>query len=94
MTRIHRAVLHAVAAVLLSSSASLAQDAGQTVLGVCTKCHTTKRICRNLGKRDAAWWTAKVGLMLKRGAALNPQGKETVVAYLSGRKPGDRPVCE
>ena len=96
MTRIPRAAALALALlmVLAASAAALPQDGGDTVLAVCTRCHDTKRICKNLGKRDAAWWSAKVGLMIGKGAALDPQGKEAVVAWLGSRKAGDRPVCE
>lgn len=95
MTRIHRAAVLAVAMlVALPASAVLAQDTGKIVLEVCAKCHNTKRICNNLGQKDAAWWTAKVGLMIGKGAALDPQGKDAVVTYLSSRKSGDKPVCD
>ena len=95
MTAIPRAAALAVALlVALAASSALTQDGGDTVLVVCTKCHDTKRICKNLGKKDAAWWSGTVGHMIGKGAALDPQGKEAVVAYLGSRKAGDRPVCE
>ncbi len=95
MTRIFRAaVLAAVMFIALPVFDALAQDSGYTVLTVCTSCHNTKRICKNLGEHDAAWWSTKVGLMISKGAKLDPQGKDTVVTYLSSRKAGDKPVCD
>lgn len=95
MTRIFRAaVLAAVLLIALPVCGALAQDSGYEVLTVCTSCHNTKRICKNLGEHDAAWWSAKVGLMIGKGAKLDPQGKDAVVAYLSSRKSGDKPVCD
>jgi hypothetical protein len=95
MTRILRAAALALAlSIALPASAVLAQDAGKTVMGVCTRCHNTKRICSALGQKDAGWWKATVARMAGKGAALDASGQDGVTTYLAAGKAGDKPVCE
>jgi len=73
---------------------ALAQDASQTVMSTCTKCHNAKRICTNLGVKDKAAWDTTVGKMIKNGAQLTEKDKPAVVEWLAAQKSGAKPVCE
>jgi len=93
MTRTRLAAAAAVLALAVSLPA-LAQDPSQTVMTVCTKCHTPARICKNLGVKDQAAWDATVSHMIKNGAKLDPADKPALVNWLASGKAGDKPVCQ
>jgi heterodisulfide reductase subunit B len=95
MTRTRLAAT-ALALVFTTSLAgmALAQDASQTVMSTCTKCHNPKRICSNLGVKDKAAWDVTVAKMVKNGAKLAESEKPAVVEWLAAQKAGAKPVCE
>ncbi|MBI4804175.1 MAG: hypothetical protein HY795_02970 [Desulfovibrio sp.] len=95
MTRTRLAVT-ALALVFTVSLAglALAQDASQTVMSTCTKCHNAKRICSTLGVKDKAAWDVSVTRMIKNGAQLPEKDKPAVVEWLAAQKAGAKPVCE
>ncbi|MFZ5426751.1 MAG: hypothetical protein ACOZEN_07235 [Thermodesulfobacteriota bacterium] len=95
MTRIRLAALAASLVFTLAvSMAALAQDASQTVMTACTKCHNAKRVCANLGVKDKAAWDATVTRMVKNGAQVAGNDKPAVVDWLASQKAGAKPVCE
>ncbi|WP_243358768.1 hypothetical protein [Fundidesulfovibrio terrae] len=69
------------------------KDPAQTVISVCTRCHTPARICKNLGVKDQDAWDATVSHMIRNGAKLDAADKPGLVSWLASRKPGDKPVC-
>ena len=95
MTRTRLAAAVAALAVTAQlSGMALAQDASQTVMAACTKCHNAKRICTNLGVKDKAAWDSTVAKMIKNGAKLAESDKPAVVEWLAAQKAGAKPVCE
>jgi len=95
MTRIRLAALAAsLVFTLAASMAALAQDASQTVMTACTKCHNAKRVCANLGVKDKAAWDATVTRMVKNGAQVGEKDKPALVGWLAAQKAGAKPVCE
>jgi len=77
-------------AVACSTGAS---DMGNTLKKTCSMCHSTKRICLNLGVKDAAAWKSNVKRMVEKGAPLEPGKIDAAAAYLAGLAPGTGPVC-
>ncbi len=69
-----------------------ADDATALVMTRCTECHATDRICEYLG-RDADWWDDTIGRMMAKGARIDGDQKDGLVAYLHGLEPGAGPVC-
>lgn len=95
MTRTRLAAFVAILAFTASlSGLALAQDASQTVMTTCTKCHNPKRICAALGVKDKAAWDVTVAKMVKHGAKLAENDKPAVVEWLAAQKAGAKPVCE
>jgi mono/diheme cytochrome c family protein len=83
-----------VAGVVALAGVGGASDIGQTVKQTCSRCHTTKRICLNLGVKSDVVWKATVTRMVGKGAQL-PDGQiDTVAGYLAGLAPGTGAVCE
>ena len=69
-------------------------EPGNTVMTACTVCHDTQRICDALGKKDKDAWGMTVTRMVGKGASLDKEGIPQVVDFLSGLKPGSKPVCK
>lgn len=65
----------------------------QIVTAICTRCHSTARICTNLGS-DAPFWQAITGKMKKNGAPLDEADVPVLVDYLAGLTAGSKPVCK
>lgn len=83
-----------VAGVVALAGAGGASDIGQTVKQTCSRCHTTKRICLNLGVKSDAAWKATVTRMVGKGAQLPADQIGAVAGYLTGLAPGGGTVCE
>jgi hypothetical protein len=95
MTRTHLAAATLALAFTASlTGLALAQDASQTVMSTCTKCHNAKRICAGLGVKDKAAWETTATKMIKKGAKLAESDKPAVVEWLAAQKAGAKPVCE
>lgn len=69
-------------------------DPSSTVTNQCTVCHSTERICDNLGKKDKQEWRKTVTRMADYGAKVDPQNIPAVADFLAGLKPGSKPVCK
>lgn len=69
-------------------------DPAGIVMKDCTVCHGSQRICDSLGRKDRKEWDKTVKRMIDHGANLSPQDVPSVVDYLTGLKPGSKPVCE
>lgn len=67
---------------------------GETIFkNVCNRCHTSSRICGNLG-RDAAWWERTATRMRSNGAPIEGKDIAAVATFLSTQAPGSAPVCK
>ena len=64
------------------------------VMTTCTKCHDTKRICKNIEKKTRDEWDTTVTRMIKKGARLSVEDKDQVVGYFFSLTPGSKPLCE
>lgn len=86
-------LLATVALVGLTALSATAQDPARTVTSACSKCHDTKRVCANLGVKDAAAWNVTVTRMMGKGAQVSEAEKADVVGWLAAQQPGAKPVC-
>jgi len=71
-------------------------DAGAAKLAAerCSACHSTDRICAQLGSRTTEVWKQTVQRMVSRGASLTDAEARTVAEYLGTAKPGAKPLCQ
>ena len=69
-------------------------DPAGIVMGKCTVCHGTERICNDLGRMDRKTWEKTVKRMIDHGADVSPQDIPAVAGYLASLKPGAKPVCK
>lgn len=83
----------ATLAVGLVGSA-VAADIGSTVKQACTACHSSKRICLNLGVKDAGAWKSTVLRMVNNGARLSGGQVDEAANYLNSLAPGTGPLCK
>jgi len=88
--------LAACAIVLMFAMAGVvgASDIGATIKQTCSRCHSTKRICLNLGVKNKASWKSTVNKMVGKGAKLPADQIDAAVGYLSGLAPGTGTVCQ
>jgi len=86
----------ACAVVLMFVMASVvgASSVGDTVDQVCSRCHSKRRICLNIGVKTEAAWKATVKKMVDKGAQLSPDKVDAVAGYLAGLAPGTGTVCQ
>lgn len=87
-------VLAASVLVVCLAGGAVASDIGTTVKKACTTCHSSKRICLNLGVKDAGAWKATVNRMVDNGARLSGGEVDAAASYLAGLAPGTGTVCE
>jgi len=73
---------------------AVASDIGTTVKKACTACHSSKRICLNLGAKDAGAWKSTISRMVDNGARLSGGQVDAATNYLVGLAPGTGTVCE
>ncbi|CCH48570.1 hypothetical protein [Pseudodesulfovibrio piezophilus] len=71
----------------------LASDMGTFVEKTCTKCHSAKRICLNLGVKSGPAWKSTVEKMVAKGAQVAPEKIEGVALYLAGANPDSSVLC-
>ncbi|OEU68166.1 MAG: hypothetical protein BA863_13910 [Desulfovibrio sp. S3730MH75] len=69
-----------------------ADDAG-LVSAKCVSCHSMKRVCRALGKKDLAGWEKTNARMVKKGMTVTDAELANINKYLAGAKP-DGPICQ
>lgn len=60
----------------------------------CTRCHYKTRICNALGTMSDRKWEKTISLMVSRGAELNEDEQNKVVACLSSLPQGSQVVCD
>jgi cytochrome c5 len=94
MKRLVCIVVVLYAALVLASFSLAGAEGKDLVTERCTPCHSTERICRNLGQKDKAAWSATVARMLGKGAALDANQQSLVIDYLSTLAPGSAPICK
>ncbi len=83
-----------VSAVALAQSQDPSmQENTDVVVKVCTRCHSTDRICPKLGN-DALFWTKTVDRMKANGALISAEEREVVEHWLAAAIPGDKPICQ
>ena len=82
--------------VLLGSMAGFvgASDIGAVVKKDCSMCHSTKRICLNLGVKSEAAWKATIIKMVGKGSQLSADTIDAAAGYLSNLAPGTGTVCQ
>lgn len=66
----------------LSVGVAFAQPAGKAIVDtVCSKCHNTERIYK--ANKKPVEWEATLERMIKKGAKVKPEEKDTVLKYLN-----------
>ncbi|SME89876.1 hypothetical protein [Desulfovibrio gilichinskyi] len=77
----------------LMASAQSNDGSGLTVTK-CSSCHTLKRVCRSLGKKDLAAWQKTNERMVKKGMTVTDAQLATINQYLVDAKPGNDVLCQ
>lgn len=78
----------------LSVSTSGAGDGSGLVFAKCSSCHSLKRICRNIGKKDLCAWKKTNKRMADMGMTVTADELDMISNYLATAKPGESPVCK
>ncbi|WP_319759229.1 hypothetical protein [Maridesulfovibrio sp.] len=78
----------------LGLSVSGAEDGSAIVFAKCTGCHSLKRVCRALGKKDLAAWEKTNQRMAEMGMSVTADDLDAISNYLANAKPGESPVCK
>lgn len=78
----------------LSVSASGAGEGSGLVFAKCSSCHSLKRICRNIGKKDLGAWEKTNKRMADMGMTITTDELDMINNYLATAKPGESPVCK
>ena len=86
-------VLIAAALTLFAAGAHANDPIGSVMAEKCSRCHTTSRICRNLGEKNRMEWESTISRMLQKGAQLPPARKGEAAQYLALLQPGTGEVC-
>jgi len=94
MTGRKQYVLAAVVLAAFMIGSAGAADIGTTVKKTCTACHSSKRICLNLGVKDGPAWKSTVTRMVGNGARLANDQIGDFANYLAGLAPGTGTICE
>jgi len=71
-----------------------ASDIGSTVKEACSRCHSNKRICLNLGVKSESGWKSTVTKMVSKGAQLPADQIDAAAGYLLGLSPGAEALCQ
>ncbi|WP_319471187.1 hypothetical protein [uncultured Pseudodesulfovibrio sp.] len=88
------ALLVGIVALIAFSGVGGASNMGNLVNKACSPCHSTKRICLNVGVKSEKAWVATVQRMVDAGAPLGADMVAPVASYLAGMAPGSGPVCD
>lgn len=75
-------------------SVSGAVDGSDLVFAKCSACHSLKRVCRGLGKKDLAAWEKTNQRMAEMGMTVTADELDGISNYLANAKPGESPVCK
>jgi predicted lactoylglutathione lyase len=71
-----------------------ASDIEGVVNKACTKCHSAKRICLNLGVKSGPAWKTTVEKMMEKGARISAEKVDETALYLAKLDPDSAPMCE
>lgn len=82
-----------VAAFSFSAIAG-ASDIAEVVNNACTKCHSPKRICLNMGVKSESAWKTTVERMIKKGAKVPAERAEEASMYLAKLGSDNAPFCK
>ena len=82
------------ALVMMVAFSAQAESMMEKVQQVCTECHTTNRICLNLGVKTEEAWQDTLAVMIYEGASLTPEEANSVAKYLFTLKPHAKGLCE
>lgn len=91
---IYVAVMTCFLGLSVAAVGASATDMGQLVVETCSPCHTTKRICLNLGVKSQVAWKSTIQNMVYQGAELNEDQIAPLATYLNELQPGTPPVCD
>lgn len=80
--------------ILIAAGPTAATDIGHAVKTNCTRCHSSKRICLNVGVKSKSAWESTINKMIGKGAKLPQSRVGEAVDYLSTLKPGTGPLCQ
>ncbi len=91
-------VLLGIGIVLILSGTAAAKEVNEGMCAsyikmYCSRCHSTKRICKGLEKKNEEQWRQTITTMAEYGG-LDQDTQDTAHACLSGMKPGDTIVCK
>lgn len=78
----------------LAVSAPGAEDGSGLVFSKCTACHSLKRVCRGLGKKDLNSWKKTNQRMADMGMTVSADELDLISNYLATAKPGESSVCK
>ncbi len=81
-------------AMLALAGTGGASGIGGVVKTACTKCHSSKRICLNVGAKNLDMWKATVKTMVRKGAQLPADKINAAASYLTNLKPGAGEICQ
>ncbi len=79
--------------VLGLAPAAQTADMGAKIGQACSACHSTKRICFNLGAKGKGAWKVTVDRMVGMGAQISSDRVAEAVDYLSGLQQGQASFC-
>ncbi|SDL11449.1 hypothetical protein SAMN05660337_2131 [Maridesulfovibrio ferrireducens] len=86
-----------VAGTLLLSGAFVtsaqSEDCSGLIVAKCASCHSLKRVCRALGKKDLAQWQKTNERMVKKGMTVTDAELADINKYLSGATSDDA-ICK
>ncbi len=68
-------------------------DDAEIVTAKCVSCHSMKRVCRALGKKDLAGWEKTNARMVKKGMTVSDRELAKINRYLAEAKP-DATICQ
>lgn len=79
--------------VLGLAPAAQTADMGAKIGQTCSACHSTKRICLNLGAKGKDAWKVTLDRMVGMGAQIPSDRVAEAADYLSGLQQGEAPFC-
>ncbi len=79
--------------LVLASLVFAQASAGKLAAEKCSACHSTARVCAQLGNRTAAVWQQTVARMKGNGAQITEADVTAIAEYLAAARPGDKRLC-
>jgi hypothetical protein len=82
MKRFSSVLISVVVLVVFFAGFAFAQPPAKAIVDdACSKCHNTKRIYS--ANKNLAEWGITLDRMIKKGAKINPEERDTVLKYLN-----------